>query len=177
MIYVSIDVGIKNLAYIIYDTDDNKILEWNVIELCNKNEKANSVNLIEIGKRMCNYFHDIFTPYDINTVIIENQIGQNAIRMKTLQGMITMYFIQQGCADIHHWSACHKLKDYDIPKKTTYAERKKLSIQICASIIKTDYIAWDDFYLAHKKKDDLADCFLQLKDALKKTITNAINIK
>jgi len=37
--------------------------------------------------------------------------------MKTLQGMITMYFIQQGINDIYHWNACHKLKDYDIPKK------------------------------------------------------------
>jgi len=174
MIYVSIDVGIKNLAYIIYDSDTCSILKWDVLQLCK--EKSSTVNLIDIGKTMCNSFHDIFTNYSIDRVIIENQIGQNAIRMKTLQGMITMYFIQQGC-DIYHWNACHKLKDYDIPKKTTYSQRKKLSIQITNTIIKEEYTDWVDFFMSHKKKDDLADCFLQLKDAIKKQLTSAINIK
>jgi hypothetical protein len=168
MIYVSIDVGIKNLAYIIYNSDTCIILKWDVIELCK--EKSNSINLIDIGKTMCNSFHEIFTPYSIDRVIIENQIGQNAIRMKTLQGMITMYFIQQGCNDIYHWNACHKLKDYDIPKKTTYNERKKWSICITNNILKNEHTEWEDFFLSHKKKDDLADCFLQLKNAIKKQL-------
>jgi hypothetical protein len=168
MIYVSIDVGIKNLAYIIYETNNSTILKWDVLELCK--EKSNQVNLIDLGKTMCNSFHDIFTPYEVERVIIENQIGQNAIRMKTLQGMITMYFIQQGINDIYHWNACHKLKDYDIPKKTTYSQRKKLSIQITEKLLKQDYVEYLEHFLSHKKKDDLADCFLQLKDALKKQL-------
>lgn len=168
MIYVSIDVGIKNLAYIIYNSDTSSILEWNVLELCK--EKSTNVNLIDIGKNMDESFHCIFSKYSIDRVVIENQIGQNAIRMKTLQGMITMYFIQIGIKDIYHWNACHKLKDYDIPKKTTYSQRKKLSIQITHDIIKNEYCDWMEFFLSHKKKDDLADCFLQLKDALKKQL-------
>lgn len=168
MIYISIDVGIKNLAYIIYETKDSTILKWDVLELCSEN--SNKINLIELGKIMCNSFYDIFTPYNVERVIIENQIGQNAIRMKTLQGMITMYFIQQGCNDIYHWNACHKLKDYDIPKKTTYSQRKKLSIQITQKLLQEDYPKFLDHFLSHKKKDDLADCFLQLKDALKKQL-------
>ena len=168
MIYVSIDVGIKNLAYIIYNSDNSCIIEWNVLELCK--EKSSSVNLIDIGKTMCESFHCIFSQYSIDRVIIENQIGQNAIRMKTLQGMITMYFIQQGIKEIYHWNACHKLKDYDIPKKTTYSQRKKLSIQITHDLIEKEYGDWLEFFLSHKKKDDLADCFLQLKDALKKQL-------
>lgn len=168
MIYVSIDVGIKNLAYIIYETTNSVILKWDVIELCKG--KSNNVNLIDLGKIMCNSFHDIFTPYNVECVIIENQIGQNAIRMKTLQGMITMYFIQQGCNDIYHWNACHKLKDYDIPKKTTYSQRKKLSIHITNQILEKEYEDWLNHFLSHKKKDDLADCFLQLKNALKKQL-------
>lgn len=39
MIYVSIDVGIKNLAYIIYETNNSTILKWDVLELCK--EKSN----------------------------------------------------------------------------------------------------------------------------------------
>lgn len=167
MIYVSIDVGIKNLAYIIYDTQTSCILEWNVLELCTN--KAQQANLIDIGKTMCEMFHTIFPKYAVDKVIVENQIGQNAIRMKTLQGMITMYFIHQG-NDVYHWNACHKLKEYDIPKKTTYSQRKKLSIQITHILLEKDYGTWLDYFLSHKKKDDLADCFLQLKDALKKQL-------
>jgi len=150
MIYVSIDVGIKNLAYIIYNTDTSSIIEWNVLELCK--DKSNSVNLIDLGITLCESFHDIFTKYSVDRVIIENQIGQNAIRMKTLQGMITMYFIQQGCNDIYHWNACNKLKDYDIPKKTTYTQRKKLSIQITNTIIKEEYCDWVDYFCLIRKK-------------------------
>jgi hypothetical protein len=36
--FISIDVGIKNLAYIIYDGIN--IIEWNVIELCDKKVNA-----------------------------------------------------------------------------------------------------------------------------------------
>jgi len=168
MIYISIDVGIKNLAYIIYNSDTNIILEWNVLELCEKGQKANCINLIDIGKQLCNQFHECFSDYLFDIIIIENQIGQNAIRMKTLQGMITMYFIHEGNNNIYHWNACNKLKHYDVPKKTTYNERKKLSIQITKDIIELEYNDWYNFYLSHKKKDDLADCFLQLKDAIKK---------
>jgi hypothetical protein len=45
--YISIDVGIKNLAYIVYG---ETIIEWNVIELCNTN--ASKANIIDIGKKL-----------------------------------------------------------------------------------------------------------------------------
>ena len=32
MIYLSIDVGIKNLAYIIFNSENNIIIDWNIIE-------------------------------------------------------------------------------------------------------------------------------------------------
>ena len=48
-------------------------------------------------------------------------------------------------------------------KKTTYNERKKLSIEVTKNIlIKNSTLQkWKDFFNKHKKKDDLADCFLQ----------------
>jgi hypothetical protein len=88
--------------------------------------------------------------------------------MKTLQGMITIFFILQGCEDVKHWNSCHKLKGYDIPAKTTYSQRKKWSINITQNIVQEEYSNWECFYNKHKKKDDLADCFLQLRDVLRK---------
>ena len=171
--YLSIDVGIKNLAYIVYD---KTILEWGIIELCETN--ANKANMIELGKKIFVLFEKQFTQ-KFKEVIIENQIGPSAIRMKNIQGMITMYFIQKG-SEVVYWNSGNKLRFMKM--KTTYKERKKLSILITNCIVKEFYPQHD--ISKHKKKDDLADCFLQLLDYLVKKgelneniYTNAINIK
>jgi hypothetical protein len=171
--YLSIDVGIKNLAYIVYD---KTILEWGIIELCETN--ANKANMIELGKKIFILFEKQFAQ-KFEEVIIENQIGPSAIRMKNIQGMITMYFIQKG-SNVVYWNSGNKLRFMKM--KTTYKERKKLSILITNCIVKEFYPQHD--ISKHKKKDDLADCFLQLLDYLVKKgelneniYTNAINIK
>lgn len=172
--YLSIDVGIKNLAYIIYD---KTIIEWGIIELCETN--ANKANMIDLGKKIFILFEKQFTMH-FDEVIIENQIGPSAIRMKNIQGMITMYFIQKG-SEVIYWSSGNKLR-FMKKNKSTYKERKKLSILITNCIVKEFYPTHD--ISKHKKKDDLADCFLQLLDYLVKKgelneniYTNAINIK
>jgi hypothetical protein len=171
--YISIDVGIKNLAYIVYD---DTIVEWKVIELCPTN--ASKANIIDIGKKLYEVLEQI--NYDFEEAIIENQIGPNAIRMKCLQGMITMYFIGKG-VNVTYWNAANKLKPF-IQTKTTYAERKKLSIIVTRAIIDKYYNTHLAYYNSHKKKDDLADCFLQLidyfsKKGIKNINSNELNIK
>ena len=64
--------------------------------------------------------------------------------------------------NIQFISASNKLKDY-VSKKTTYTERKKLSIIETRKYI-TDEIyinKWIEIFEKHSKKDDLADSFLQ----------------
>ena len=60
-------------------------------------------------------------------------------------------------------SSSNKLKDFLNGKKTTYAERKKISIQITRDLLnKNNSISkWMETFNKSKKKDDLADCFLQ----------------
>tara|TARA_A100001015_G_C14894883_1_gene673984 strand:+ start:153 stop:650 length:498 start_codon:yes stop_codon:yes gene_type:complete len=165
MIYLSIDVGIKNLGYIIYDTNLSQIIRWDIITLCETN--ASKVDMITLGKTMNDTFNETFSSYSIDKVIIENQIGFNAIRMKSVQSMITMYFIHKGILDICYWNASNKLKDYDLPKKTTYAQRKKESINITKTQITNTYPDNLDYFMSHKKKDDLADAYLQLVSYIK----------
>ena len=162
--FISIDVGIKNLAYIIFD--DNKIIEWNVIELCDKKVNAGKVNMIEIGIGLYNALNNI--RQDIDTIIIENQIGQNAIRMKSIQGMITFYYISKGNSNIIYWNPINKLKRYNQKTKKTYTQRKKDSVSITKLLIQEHYGYFETYFNSHKKKDDLADCFLQLIDYLDK---------
>ena len=73
------------------------------------------------------------------------------------------HFIEKGCPIIEEISSSNKLKDYLTKKKTKYNERKKLSIKITQEILKenNNLDAWIPIFIEHKKKDDLADSFLQ----------------
>ena len=89
--------------------------------------------------------------------------------------MIIQYFIHRGCTSIEEISAANKLKEF-LPKdkNTTYNERKKLGIKVTTDIICTNplFNKWDQFFISHKKKDDLADSFLQGFWYLNKYIIN-----
>jgi hypothetical protein len=141
---------------------------------------AASVDLITIGRNMHQRFDAL--PHivsGIDVVIIENQLSTLATRMKTLQGMITQYFIMRGVPDIRFISAINKLKLFDQKKEgdggdgghgekvdkgeDCYADRKKRSIEITRALIANaaHMHLMSMKFEKHKKKDDLADCFLQ----------------
>ena len=175
---LSFDVGIRNLAYILMDVDDitvnsNVIKSWDILELCEKNVKASQANIIDIGTAMMTKldgllqsYHSIDLPIDV--ILIENQIGQNAIKMKTIQNMINMFFIMRGFGKDHiiNYNAVNKLKHFCDKKNTTYAERKKMSKEITCQLCDQTYNDWKMYYDKFKKKDDLADCLLQAIDYL-----------
>ena len=149
-----IDIGINltNKLNIILD-------ELNNLHKLDNLDELN--NLHELDKLNNNKFI-------IDKILIENQLSNLAIRMKTLQGMITQYFIMKGFNNIEFISSCNKSKMFienkniEISKKLTYNERKKLSILSCENILNTLGLNKDiDFFIKHKKQDDLADCFLQ----------------
>lgn len=244
MIILSIDVGIKNLAYCCFKIDNNNysIISWDVVDLtktfiykcnkCNKNaclyidklyyckkcqkknklvifdnkinfkkmklseilqfikdnnidvgietnklklleitrnyvnnnmlqqikKEKNNIDFIEIGKNLKEIFDDRFSSININKVLIENQIGPLAVKMKTLQGMIAQYFIMNKINNVQFISSINKLKEFSNNEKVSYKERKLKSVEICE-----DYIDEENklFFKSHKKKDDLADSLLQ----------------
>lgn len=148
---------------------------------------AHDLDLITYGRNLMKHLDVIL--YSSNTdntsidmMIIENQISTLASRMKTLQGMITQYFIMKNIPQIEFISASCKLKlftdsthhadaDADAEKlvvdASTYSDRKKSGIVVCRSLGEisrkrnSDYAKWMPVFENHKKKDDLADCFLQ----------------
>jgi hypothetical protein len=101
--------------------------------------------------------------YKIDIVIIENQISTIASRMKTLQGMIAQYFIMKGIPKIEFISAANKLKMFMTRKKTTYTERKIESVEVTKELLEKlpQFQKYRGCLEKNKKKDDLADCFLQ----------------
>jgi hypothetical protein len=96
-------------------------------------------------------------------MIIENQIGPLALRMKMIQGMIMQHFIEINCNIIKEISPTNKLKEFSTKKKTSYSERKKLGIQITRNLLNenNNISEWKVHFEKHNKKDDLADSYLQ----------------
>lgn len=137
-----------------------------------KKVSANKIDLVSIGialkKELDTRFINFYCFDDIDHIVIENQISPIATRMKTIQGMLMQYFIMRGINSISFASAINKLKAFtDKKKKVSYKDRKKLGIEITSEIIekikdvKIKDINCSDYFKTHKKKDDLADSFLQ----------------
>mgnify|MGYP000886496839 CR=1 FL=1 len=129
---------------------------------------ASDVSLVVVGKNLKQKFDEIFTEQcEINHVIIENQISPIATRMKTVQGMIAQYFIMKTpSCNIDFVSSANKLKIEESGvgdgERTTYNQRKKIGIESCESMIKkSNNLEWYQYFMNHKKKDDLADAYLQ----------------
>ena len=174
------EIANKHMIPLLNDknTTNNKIKKTELIQLINKyftmhyfkeieTINASDVNLFDIGKNIKFYFNEIFANENIiDHVIIENQIGPSANRMKTIQGMLVQYFIMSShqVKNIEFISSSNKLKCIsDTSIKTKYLERKKIGIETCLKII-TDEPIFNEFityFKTNKKKDDLSDCFLQ----------------
>ena len=129
---------------------------------------AGSFNLIDLGRNLNTEFNKLLSEKNITSenlkyVIIENQISPIANRMKSIQCMIAQYFISKDIETISFVSASNKLNQF-MSKTTEYKERKKMSIEITQKLLEEDLMNkhWIGYFNKHKKKDDLADSFLQL---------------
>lgn len=159
-----------------YDTPAKKSI---IIQLLNEyitancfisveNVNATKLDLVTIGRNIQIRFDDILCEHltSIDKIIIENQIGPIANKMKTIQGMVSQYFIMRNNKiQIEFISASNKLKDFlsKDTDKINYKQRKQLGIKVCLDFVNNDsrYKEWGTFFNKHTKKDDLSDCFLQ----------------
>ena len=189
MIYISFDIGVKNLAYCILRQQHHivDIIDWGIICLAESKKKVKGVNTLS---------DNLFCELDnllgklqsigidsINYVIIENQPSNLNGIMKTLQYMIFTYF-----SLLRHWDSrvgevvlinpSMKLQNHDfepsskqIDGKLSRAEKYKCNkadaIEICMHYIKDDE-KLDKFFKSYKKKDDLADTCLQTISYIRK---------
>lgn len=151
-------------------------LSWSLIPVPPKPASANKIDLITIGRNLHFQLSQIPRMRQISYVVIENQISPIANRMKTIQGMVAQWFIVHGQPSdiIEFVSSSNKLKAFlkeDKEKgkeegkeegKKSYQKNKKNGIQFCRQILENQSDKWFTFLDTFpKKKDDLADCFLQ----------------
>lgn len=196
---------------------DQKEDEQKQIQKKNKNpSQASTVSLVFVGYSLMKQFDELFYNENcpdqnkIDAVVIENQISPIANRMKTVQGMITQYFLMRGVNKEHiiYFSSVQKLKvapyhfifqdtseknpgddDADeVDDIQTYDDRKKAGVACVRKILAGSSTSsgsgsgsspftiqtkecthstaklcscWLHRFESHKKKDDMADSFLQ----------------
>ena len=145
-----------------------------------KSATAGEADLISLGRAMKKIFQDLL-PEDISVVLIENQISPLASRMKTVQGMLAQYFIMRyEGVRVEFISSANKLKMFskeDVKKKEMnevgggveqtqaqkYKSHKKDGVFYCQQVLDKKVFDGGEQWVTceRKKKDDLADCFLQ----------------
>jgi len=162
----TIPIDEKTTKAVIVETANQYMKASNYMDFIDK-MRADKYSLIDIGRSINTYFNVFIQDHPaIDCVIIENQITPIANRMKSIQAMITQYFITKDVKTIEYISASNKLSAFTT-QPTTYKERKSMAITITKDLIK-DQHEWVAFFNTHKKKDDLSDCLLQALWYLKK---------
>jgi hypothetical protein len=144
-------------------------------------KKINSkhISLITIGEKLKIELDKIIFSNNLSdkkfTVLIENQISTIASRMTSIQAMIVQYFISSAATinspekKIELISSKNKLKNCVqetnntvVAEEKTYKNNKKNGILFCKNILENNEMNQQiSFFVSNKKKDDLADCFLQ----------------
>ena len=190
--YLSFDIGIKNLAYCLLEVDDSieyrniKIINWGVIDLA-QGQKVKELDLMTIHTRMIEALNesDFLNPEaSIDTAILENQPCLMNPTMKSVQMLLFASLWMRkvdGVVDIGKmamFSARNKLEAYDGPEidfshiKTKYTRTKKLSIAYTKFMLEQSQqsIEMKELFENSKKKDDLADAYLQGLTYIKKKV-------
>lgn len=159
---LSIDVGLKNMSYVMLKEDE--IIEWNLINFQTKGDLCeNIVKILDTYEK----FHECAT------VIIEKQPSKNN-KMRIIEALLQSYFIIKGkCEETSNiskvivYSSKHKLnKQTKVSKEfggaSGYKSRKKLSIKLCDVFLGNSpkNNKFVEFFRESSKKDDLSDALL-----------------
>lgn len=187
MIYISFDIGIKNLALCILKktNEEISILDWRIISLADKKKDIKGID--DIAERIYMELDNIIgylKEREINKidyVLIENQPSNLNGMMKTIQYIIYCYF-----SLLKYWdkiienvllvNASLKTKTHEYKpdiqikmdetknskgfRRDKYKMNKQTSIEICKNYIK-DNEDLCEIFDNNKKKDDLCDACLQ----------------
>jgi hypothetical protein len=182
---LSWDIGIYNCSYILVEvipkSNDEMssgkftINDWDIVNFLDdeKMKKNRTLLFQNIPKKL----DEIPELLNADIVLIENQPSLKNPQMKSVQMILYSYFLIKGDnLKIEFISATNKLKilknndelngmidEIKLKTKNSYLQKKKISIAYCERLLNENdnYKNYLDFYKNNKKKDDLADSFLQ----------------
>ena len=206
VIYISFDIGIKNLAMCILEKTEDEIhvLDWRIITLAEKKKDIKGVD--DISERIYMELDNVIGFLngkgidDIDYVLIENQPSNLNGMMKSIQYIIYCYFsllkywdkvvenvvlVNAGLkTKTHDYKPDVQVKMDATPKtakniKGFRNDKYKMNKQTSIEICK-NYIKDDetlcDIFDNNKKKDDLCDACLQAVAYIRTNATNVTNV-
>ena len=137
-----------------------------------KKKMNNDRDIFNLSKIMINELNSKEDFLNHEIICIENQPALKNPTMKTVQMILYSYFMIEGATkdtpvnEVHMINARNKLKVYKGPEiecKFTdkYKKNKYLSVEYTKLMILEEEKRFIDLFLESKKKDDLADAYLQ----------------
>lgn len=154
---LSIDPGAKNLALCLLDSETLHVHDWCVLNLNATTDATPAA------------FHDLLRtkiPYTPEAVVVERQPPKN-MAMKRIEHWLEFYFRDvpiyksQSAARKLVWAAKHAAAEHAAALQESqhctnrYYRRKKMSVAIVERLLEGP--------IENKKKDDLADAYLQAR--------------
>ena len=139
----------------------------------NKIRKETSLDYQKIVRNLENHFEYLFQNYTIDYIVIENQPCLKNPTMKSIQMILFTLFCLKTESTVRFINASEKMKFcylnhfvQEIPKDS-YKKTKKASIDVVLKVLQNH--SWRSVIELSKKKDDLADVFLQALAFFNKT--------
>lgn len=163
---LSIDVGTKNLAYCVLNTETEEIQQWDNISL-----ESDPKNMNKLCMELIQTMDMLGIAENMNTILIEKQPKVNP-KMRSVAACLQTYFMIRSCVDLGEdsevilYSPKYKLNCYtgpplEVSGTNQYYRNKMMGIAHCRALLTEKNESWKDFFESRRKKDDLADSFLQ----------------
>lgn len=155
----SVDLGVKKIAYCLYQTEEKRIVEWKRVDL--EDAGVNSANVEEV----VDYFEAFIKAnpklFQLDChVLIENQVSA---RLRVVQAIA--YTAMRTVASVQIVNPRRVRQHFGI-STGVWAKNKKASVFECERRLLLDTAPdesarWIKELQSNRKQDDLADCFLQ----------------
>ncbi len=158
MAFISFDVGVKNLAICEAEAQGKvvqKIRKWELYDIAGENLEATVRNVSAL-------LSDKYDVIDAHaTVLVERQIMYN-VKAFVLSYVIMSYFLAMGIK-VEMCGATIK------PVQEKGKKRKRDANAIATKLLDdAGFSSWSEFLAAQRKRDDLADAYLQIVGYVKK---------
>ena len=163
----------KVATYEVKDNNETKYACTTHVKKFTKKKKLNSnYDLFKISQILMEELNSKTDFLNHDIICIENQPALKNPTMKSIQMLLYSYFIIEGvckdpiCSNVQMINARNKLKVYKGPPveckfKEKYKRNKYLSVEYTKLMILEEDQEFIDLFKDSKKKDDLADAYLQ----------------
>jgi hypothetical protein len=158
---VSVDIGWRNLAFVKMDVygESYDIIEWKLVDIIDdESVNVNKTSLEDLVTLTAEKFSKVVHDWDCEVCYLELQpMGQMArnVKTKTLSHIFQSILLSKG---IRVKFVSPKLKLQGL-EAATYAANKKFAVDAAYKILGES--SWKSVLDDAKKKDDLADAFMQ----------------